>query len=98
MKDPHRRPSGSPVRVAINAWATAIPTPGRTPGHTVYDEHGDGDVHLLVWGDTVHVPALQFTCPKVPWEFDTDQSRARAARVALTATGYALHHLAPPLD
>ncbi|GLZ77885.1 MBL fold metallo-hydrolase [Actinorhabdospora filicis] len=69
-------------RVAINEWATALPTPGHTPGHTVYEIAG-GTGRLLVWGDTVHVPTLQFTRPWVSWEFDGDQARARAARAGL---------------
>ena len=68
--------------VAINDWITAIPTPGHTPGHTVYDVSG-GTGHLLVWGDTVHGPTLQFDRPNVSWELDGDQSQARAARAAL---------------
>ncbi|MFI6156293.1 MBL fold metallo-hydrolase [Kitasatospora sp. NPDC051170] len=69
-------------RVAINDWATAVPTPGHTPGHTVYEITGDAG-RLLVWGDTVHVPTLQFERPRVAWEFDGDQSGARSARAAL---------------
>ncbi|MFJ9455290.1 MBL fold metallo-hydrolase [Kitasatospora sp. NPDC101447] len=69
-------------KVAINDWTTAIPTPGHTPGHTVYDVRS-GTGHLLVWGDTVHVPTLQFDQPNVAWEFDGDQSQARDARAAL---------------
>ncbi|MGW2156890.1 MBL fold metallo-hydrolase [Nonomuraea sp. NPDC001699] len=68
--------------MAINDWATAIPTPGHTPGHTVYEVRS-GAGRLLVWGDTVHVPTLQFDRPKVSWEFDGDQSQARAARAGL---------------
>lgn len=69
-------------QVPINDWTIAIPTPGHTPGHTVFDISG-GAGHLLVWGDTVHVPTLQFDRPNVTWEFDGDQSRARTARAAL---------------
>ncbi|MBF6174346.1 MBL fold metallo-hydrolase [Nocardia blacklockiae] len=68
--------------VAINDWTTAVPTPGHTPGHTVYDIRSDTG-HLLVWGDTVHVPTLQFERPSVSWELDGDQSQARTARAAL---------------
>ncbi|MFD0689173.1 MBL fold metallo-hydrolase [Actinomadura fibrosa] len=69
-------------KVAINDWATAIPAPGHTPGHTVYDI-GSSTGHLLVWGDTVHVPTLQFEQPNVSWELDGDQSQARTARASL---------------
>lgn len=69
-------------QVAINDWITAIPTPGHTPGHTVY-EVASGAGRLLAWGDTVHVPTLQFGRPSVSWEWDDDQSQARAARAGL---------------
>ncbi|MEC3918892.1 MBL fold metallo-hydrolase [Nocardia sp. CDC160] len=69
-------------RTAIYDWTTAVPTPGHTPGHTVY-EIASGTGRLLVWGDTVHVPTLQFEKPDVAWEFDSDQSQARAARAVL---------------
>ncbi|MFE9426893.1 MBL fold metallo-hydrolase [Kitasatospora sp. NPDC006697] len=68
--------------VAINDWTTAVPTPGHTPGHTVYEVRSGGGC-LLAWGDTVHVPALQFEKPRVSWEFDGDQPQARAARAGL---------------
>lgn len=71
-------------QVAINDWITAIPTPGHTPGHTVYDVRSSAG-HLLAWGDTVHVPTLQFDRPNVSWELDGDQSQARAARAVLLA-------------
>ncbi|MFJ9775938.1 MBL fold metallo-hydrolase [Kitasatospora sp. NPDC101157] len=76
---------------AINDWATALPTPGHTPGHTVYDIRSDAG-HLLVWGDTVHVPTLQFDRPDVTWELDGDRSQARTARAALLARLTRPHH------
>ncbi|MFD7900890.1 MBL fold metallo-hydrolase [Kitasatospora sp. NPDC059747] len=69
-------------KAVINDWTTAVPAPGHTPGHTVYDITS-GTGRLLVWGDTVHVPTLQFDRPNVAWEYDGDQPRARAARAAL---------------
>ncbi|WP_439680185.1 MBL fold metallo-hydrolase [Embleya sp. MST-111070] len=77
--------------VAINDWTTAIPTPGHTPGHTVYEVRS-GAGRLLAWGDTVHVPTLQFEQPKVSWELDRDQSQARAARAALLEQLGRPHH------
>ncbi|MFJ9692579.1 MBL fold metallo-hydrolase [Kitasatospora sp. NPDC101183] len=69
--------------VAINAWATAVPAHGHTPGHTVYEIAAGDAGRLIVWGDTVHVPTLQFERPEVSWELDDDQARARAARAGL---------------
>ncbi|WP_328473381.1 MBL fold metallo-hydrolase [Streptomyces sp. NBC_00448] len=68
--------------VAVTDRVTAVPAPGHTPGHTVYEARSDAG-RLLVWGDTVHVPSLQFARPDVSWEFDKDQAQARAARHAL---------------
>ncbi|MEU9337050.1 MBL fold metallo-hydrolase [Streptomyces sp. NPDC048290] len=67
---------------AITARVTARPTPGHTDGHTVYEATSSTGT-LLIWGDTVHVPSLQFTRPDVSWEFDGDQPQARRARRAL---------------
>ncbi|MEV6280254.1 MBL fold metallo-hydrolase [Nocardia sp. NPDC051832] len=78
-------------QVAINDWLTAVPTPGHTPGHTVY-EVSSGLGRLLAWGDTVHVPALQFDRPNVAWEYDGDQSQARTARAALLEQLTRPHH------
>lgn len=78
-------------QVAINDWTTAIPTPGHTPGHTVYDI-SSGAGHLLVWGDTVHVPTLQFDRPNVSWEFDGNQPRARGSRAVLLEQLIRPHH------
>ncbi|XVV39166.1 MBL fold metallo-hydrolase [Streptomyces sp. CA-100214] len=68
----------------VNDFVTALPTPGHTGGHTVYEATGSAGT-VLVWGDTVHVPSLQFTRPEVSWELDGDQPRARAARQDLMA-------------
>ncbi len=40
----------------------AFPTPGHTPGHTAWlvESNGDG---LLIWGDIVHFPGMQFAFP-----------------------------------
>ncbi|CDR10095.1 MBL fold metallo-hydrolase [Streptomyces iranensis] len=69
-------------KTAINDRVTALPTPGHTDGHTVYEVRSSTGV-LLVWGDTVHVPSLQFEQPDVTWELDGDQGQARRARNAL---------------
>ncbi|MFJ4654163.1 MBL fold metallo-hydrolase [Nocardia sp. NPDC088792] len=78
-------------QVAINDWLTAIPTPGHTPGHTIYDINSTTG-HLLAWGDTVHVPTLQFDRPNVTWEFDSNQSQARTARATLLTQLTRPHH------
>jgi hypothetical protein len=38
---------------------------------------------LLIWGDTVHVPSIQFARPELTWEYDADQAAARSMRLEL---------------
>ncbi|MEO1306451.1 MAG: MBL fold metallo-hydrolase, partial [Pseudomonadota bacterium] len=58
---------------------TALPMPGHTPGHTGF-MISSGRESLLIWGDIVHVPAVQFARPDVAIAFDTDVELARASR------------------
>ncbi|MEZ2328347.1 MBL fold metallo-hydrolase [Mesorhizobium sp. RCC_202] len=57
---------------------------GHEVGHTCFRVASGGET-LLIWGDTVHVPSLQFDRPEVAWEFDADQEQARASRLRLLA-------------
>jgi glyoxylase-like metal-dependent hydrolase (beta-lactamase superfamily II) len=58
---------------------SAVAAPGHTPGHTVYVVSGD-DQKLVLWGDLMHVAAVQFADPKVTIHFDTDSKSAAAQR------------------
>ena len=53
--------------------------PGHTPGHTGWIL-ASGDDSLLVWGDVVHLPGIQFTNPEAGMVFDTDADLARVSR------------------
>jgi len=57
----------------------ALPTYGHTPGHTVYEVQSKGQ-KLVVWGDLMHVAAVQFPDPSVTVQFDSDSSQARPQR------------------
>jgi glyoxylase-like metal-dependent hydrolase (beta-lactamase superfamily II) len=57
----------------------AVHLPGHTPGHTGFNLVS-GDQSLLIWGDIVHVPALQFGHPDWSISFDVDPDLARATR------------------
>lgn len=57
----------------------AVANHGHTPGHTVYLVESKGQ-KLLLWGDMMHVAAVQFADPKVTIQFDTDQQKAYEAR------------------
>lgn len=65
---------------AVAPGITAIHAPGHTPGHTAY-MIADGDDRLLIWGDVVHFPAIQFDRPEAALVFDSDTEwPARRAR------------------
>jgi glyoxylase-like metal-dependent hydrolase (beta-lactamase superfamily II) len=52
----------------------AIPAPGHTVGHTFYAIESKGQKRV-VWGDVVHVAAIQFPDPAVSVEYDTDEKQ-----------------------
>lgn len=58
------------------------PTPGHTPGHSVYHVESDGQT-MVVWGDTLHVAGVQFAHPEVTIQYDSDPDKARAQRLQL---------------
>ena len=57
----------------------ALPARGHTPGHTVYAIESEGH-KLVVWGDLMHVAAVQFVQPTVTIAFDTDSKAAMPQR------------------
>lgn len=61
---------------------TAVRATGHSPGHTAYEVASSAG-RLLVWGDIIHVPSVQFGRPEISWEYDSNQSRARDTRLAL---------------
>jgi glyoxylase-like metal-dependent hydrolase (beta-lactamase superfamily II) len=58
----------------------ALPERGHTPGHTGYLFSSEGQ-RLLVWGDIVHVAAVQFPDPRVTVTYDSDPVQARRTRL-----------------
>ena len=59
---------------------SAIPTPGHTPGHTAWLLDSEGD-RLLIWGDVVHLPIIQFEHPEAGVVYDFDGPAAAEARL-----------------
>ncbi len=57
----------------------AILQSGHTPGHTgwLFQSRGEG---ILIWGDIVHLAAIQVAEPDAAMTFDYDPANARAAR------------------
>jgi glyoxylase-like metal-dependent hydrolase (beta-lactamase superfamily II) len=57
----------------------SVATYGHTPGHAIYEVESKGR-KLVLWGDLMHVAAVQFPNPKVTIQFDVDQQKAYEAR------------------
>lgn len=57
----------------------ALPSYGHTPGHSVYAVESKGQ-KLVLWGDLMHVGAVQFAQPQVTIQFDTDSKKAMGQR------------------
>jgi len=53
--------------------------PGHTPGHSGWILSSGSDT-MLIWGDVVHMPAIQFARPEAGMAFDVDVEQARASR------------------
>ncbi|HET9019553.1 MAG TPA: MBL fold metallo-hydrolase [Acetobacteraceae bacterium] len=58
---------------------TARHLPGHTPGHSGW-LIASGRESLLIWGDVVHLPGIQFARPEAGMVFDTDADQARRTR------------------
>ena len=59
----------------------SVSTAGHTPGHTIYTVESKGE-KLVLWGDLMHVAAVQFEDPSVVIQFDSDNAAAMRQRVA----------------
>jgi glyoxylase-like metal-dependent hydrolase (beta-lactamase superfamily II) len=57
----------------------AIPAPGHTPGHTVYVIESQGE-KMVVWGDLMHVAAVQFPQPSATVQFDWNTKQSAQQR------------------
>jgi len=57
----------------------ALATHGHTPGHAIYAVESKGE-KLVLWGDLMHVAAVQFPKPSVTIQFDSDSKAAAAQR------------------
>jgi glyoxylase-like metal-dependent hydrolase (beta-lactamase superfamily II) len=56
-----------------------VPEPGHTPGHSGW-LIASGNDSLLIWGDIVHMPGVQFPRPGAGLGFDVDGDQAIATR------------------
>ncbi len=58
---------------------TGVPAVGHTDGHSIYVVESKGE-KLVLWGDLMHVAALQFPDPSVTIQFDTNSKKAAPER------------------
>lgn len=66
----------------VSERITAVKAAGHSAGHTTYEVRSNAG-YLVAWGDIIHVPSIQFGRPEIAWEFDSNQSKARDARLVL---------------
>jgi glyoxylase-like metal-dependent hydrolase (beta-lactamase superfamily II) len=57
----------------------AVAAHGHTPGHAIYVVESKGQ-KLVLWGDLIHVAAVQFPKPAVTISFDSDSKAAAVQR------------------
>jgi len=57
----------------------AVAARGHTPGHSIYKVESQGQT-LVLWGDLMHVAAVQFPEPGVTIQFDSDSKNAALQR------------------
>ena len=78
----HRRCVAINDGFSVSKCITAVAAHGHEVGHTAF-RVASGEGELLIWGDTVHVPSIQFARPELTWEYDADQAQARSTRKML---------------
>lgn len=61
------------------AGVRSVPSYGHTPGHTMYMVESK-DEKLVLWGDLMHVSAVQFPDPAVTIRYDSNSKEAAASR------------------
>jgi glyoxylase-like metal-dependent hydrolase (beta-lactamase superfamily II) len=61
------------------AGISIVPEPGHTPGHSGWLIASGGE-SLLIWGDIVHMPGVQFARPDAGMGFDVDGAAAIETR------------------
>jgi len=63
----------------VSSSITAVQAHGHEVGHTAFEVTSAGE-NLLIWGDIIHVPSIQFARPEIAWEYDSNQTEARLTR------------------
>jgi glyoxylase-like metal-dependent hydrolase (beta-lactamase superfamily II) len=74
----------------LEAGIEALPAPGHTPGHAMYLVQ-DKNQQLLIWGDIVHVSAIQLQNPEATVKYDSSEDDAHNTRVRLLRMAASKH-------
>ena len=82
MTDPYRGRTRLVSDGEVLPGVRLMSLPGHTPGHSGYLV-SSGGASLLIWGDIVHAPALQFAQPQIGVIFDTDPEMASSTRARM---------------
>lgn len=64
----------------IGGGIFAVDLPGHTPGHSGF-RITSGNDQLLIWGDIVHIPSVQFNHPDWQINFDSDAEQGIQTRM-----------------
>jgi glyoxylase-like metal-dependent hydrolase (beta-lactamase superfamily II) len=73
-------PGGLDAGAEIFPHIKAVAAFGHTPGHTLYLVESEGQ-KLLIWGDLMHVQAVQFPHPEIAVRWDSDPDGAIQSRL-----------------
>jgi glyoxylase-like metal-dependent hydrolase (beta-lactamase superfamily II) len=77
--DPYRDRIRTVKNGPVLPGVSALTLPGHTPGHTAWMVESSGD-SVLIWGDIVHMPAVQLAAPEAGTILDIDRAQAVATR------------------
>lgn len=80
----HDRVQGFEDGYALTPNIVSVHAPGHEVGHSGFLVTTTAG-KLLIWGDIVHVPSIQFDHPALTWEFDGNQAEARSTRMRMLA-------------
>lgn len=69
----------------VSPGISAVHLRGHTPGHSGFLLRS-GAERLLIWGDIVHAPEIQFARPDVTTAFDVEPAKAAATRQRIMAS------------
>lgn len=87
----------APIFLAMDKWKTyadgenpipdvpeirAIATPGHAPGLSAFEITSEGK-KFVIWGDIIHVAALQMPKPEITVIYDLDPEQAAASRLSI---------------